>query len=302
MTTSVPGPIGVIEHYNLLERLEPAGPGELFRARDTRKGRTVAVRVLPADFVRSTDRRAFVENARGLSALSHPNVTTLFDVGEHDGRVFIVFEYLKGQSLRSEMGGRPMNVRRALELGIQMADAIANAHACGYGHCGLSPDSVVITAKGHAKIPALALATRDGFTAPDTGQLHDYDAPEEARGLASDERSDIYSVGAVMYEALTGRRPLHRGAAAPSASNPHVPQELDQAVLKAVAPNPDHRFQSAAAFAAHLRSVAALLEARGSLGDDEDGDARTPTNVTRVVVTAAAILVGVGAIAWWFLR
>src|SRR5919204_1496851 len=196
MTTSVPGPIAVIDHYNLLERLEPAGPGELFRARDTKKGRTVAVRVLPANFVDAVNRRSFIDNARGLAALSHPNVTTLFDVGEHNGRIFIVFEYLRGQSLRSEMGGRPMNVRRAIELGIQMVDAIANAHACGYAHCGLSPDSVVITAKGHAKIPALALASRDGFAAPDTAELHDYDAPEEAHGVPSDERSDIYSVGA----------------------------------------------------------------------------------------------------------
>lgn len=302
MTTSVPGPIAVIDHYNLLERLEPAGPGELYRARDTKKGRTVAVRILPADFVDAANRRAFIEGARGLGALSHPNVTTLFDIGQHDGRIFIVFEYLKGQSLRSEMGGRPMNVRRALELGIQMADAIANAHACGYAHCGLSPDSVVITAKGHAKIPALALAAREGFAAPDTAELRDYDAPEEARGLPSDERSDIYSVGAVMYETLTGRRPMHRGAAAPSASNPHVPPELDEVVLRAVAPNPDNRYQSAAAFAAQLRSVDALLDARGTLSDEEDQDEGTSTNVTRVVLTATAILIGAGALAWWFLR
>ncbi len=302
MTTSVPAPIAVIDHYNLLERLEPAGPGELFRARDTKKGRTVAIRLLPADFIDIAGRRAFVESARGLFALSHPNVTTLFDVGHHNGRIFIVFEYLRGQSLRSEMGGRPMNVRRALELGIQMADAIANAHACGYAHCGLSPDSVVITAKGHAKIPALALASRDGFAASDTAALHDYDAPEEARGLPSDERSDIYSVGAVMYETLTGRRPMHRGAAAPSASNPHVAPELDEVVLKAVAPNPENRYESAAAFAAQLRSVSALLDARGALGDEEDQGEATTNNLTRVVLTTAAILLGAGALAWWFLR
>ena len=302
MTTSVPAPIAVIDHYNLLERLEPAGPGELFRARDTKKGRTVAIRLLPADFVDLAGRRAFVESARGLFALSHPNVTTLFDVGHHNGRIFIVFEYLRGQSLRSEMGGRPMNVRRALELGIQMADAIANAHACGYAHCGLSPDSVVITAKGHAKIPALALASRDGFAASDTAALHDYDAPEEARGLPSDERSDIYSVGAVMYETLTGRRPMHRGAAAPSASNPRVPHELDEVVLKAVAPNPDNRYASAAAFAAQLRSLSASLEARGALGDEDDQAEATSNNLTRVVLTAAAILLGAGGLAWWFLR
>src|SRR3954469_20230056 len=249
MTTPVPGPIAVVAHYNLLERLEPAGPGELFRARDTKQGRTVAVRVLPKEFVDASARQTFMERARGLSALSHPNVTTVFDVGDHEGRIYIVFEFLKGQSLRTEMGGRPINVRRAIDLAVQMSDAVADAHGCGYVHGGLSPDSVVITAKGHAKIPAFALASRDGFAGPDAVDLHDYDSPEEARGLASDERSDIYSVGAVMYEMLTGRRPLHRGAAAASAGNAHVPPELDDVVLKAVAPNPDSRYQSAATFA-----------------------------------------------------
>jgi len=302
MTTSVPGPIAVIAHYNLLERLEPAGPGDLFRARDTRKGRTVAVRLLPEQFVDSATRQTFMERARGLAALSHPNVTTVFDVGEHDGRVFIAFEYLKGQSLRSEMGGRPINVRRAMDLAIQMADAVADAHACGYVHGGLSPDSVVITAKGHAKIPAFALASRDGFAGPDAVHLHDYDSPEEARGLASDERSDIYSVGAVLYEMLTGRRPLHRGAAAPGASNPHVPKELDEVVLKAVAPNPDSRYQSAATFAAELRSIAAILDVRGT-GAEDDEEAEAPAHgAGRALLLAIVMIAILAAIAWWFLR
>lgn len=302
MTTSVPGPIAVIAHYNLLERLEPAGPGELFRARDTKKGRTVAVRVLPKEFVESSGRQTFMERARGLSALSHPNVTTVFDVGEDDGRIYIVFEFLKGQSLRSEMGGHAINVRRAMDLAIQMADAVADAHACGYVHGGLSPDSVVITAKGHAKIPAFALASRDGFATPDATRLHDYDSPEEARGLPSDERSDIYSVGAVLYEMLTGRRPLHRGAAAPGANNPHVPPELDDVVLKGVAPNPDSRYQSAATFAAELRSVAAILDVRGSMGDEDDEHDTSSSSVAGSFVLAVVMLLVVAAIAWWFLR
>ena len=302
MTTSVPGPIAVIEHYNLLERLEPAGPGELFRARDTRKGRTVAVRLLPKEFVESSERQTFMERARALAALSHPNVTTMFDVGEHDGRIYIVFEFLKGQSLRSEMGGRPINVRRSLELAIQMADAVADAHACGYIHGGLSPDSVVITAKGHAKIPAFALASRDGFAGPDAAHLHDYDSPEEARGLGSDERSDIYSVGAVLYEMLTGRRPLHRGAAAPCANNPHVPPELDDAVLKAVAPNPDSRYQSAATLAAELRSIAAAIDVRGSVGDEDDHHETEPPGIGRTLTLAVVMVLVIGAIAWWLLR
>jgi len=302
MTTRVPAPIAVIAHYNLLERLEPAGPGELFRARDTKKGRTVAVRVLPEAFVDASARQVFMERARGLAALSHPNVTTVFDVGEQDGRVYIVFEFLKGQSLRTEMGGRAINVRRAMDLAVQMADAVADAHACGYVHGGLSPDSVVITAKGHAKIPAFALASREGFAGPDAAHLHDYDSPEEARGLASDERSDIYSVGAVLYEMLTGRRPLHRGASAPSASNPHVPREVDDIVLRAVAPNPDSRYQSSATFAAELRSIGSMLDVRGAVGDEDDHLEAPPHSVSRTVVLTIAMLVVIAAIVWWFLR
>ena len=158
-------PLAVIGHYNLLERLDPAGPGELYRARDTKHGRTVVVRVLPPGYVEGAHRLAFLDRARALAALSHPNVTTVFEVGEDGDRLFIVFEFLKGQTLRSEMGGRPLNVRRAIDLAIQMADAVAEAQACGYVHGGLSPDSIVITAKGHAKIPTFALASRDGFTA-----------------------------------------------------------------------------------------------------------------------------------------
>lgn len=302
MTTRVPAPIAVIAHYNLLERLEPAGPGELFRARDTKKGRTVAVRVLPEAFVDASARQVFMERARGLAALSHPNVTTVFDVGEQDGRVYIVFEFLKGQSLRTEMGGRAINIRRAMDLAVQMADAVADAHACGYVHGGLSPDSVVITAKGHAKIPAFALASREGFAGPDAAHLHDYDSPEEARGLASDERSDIYSVGAVLYEMLTGRRPLHRGASAPSASNPHVPREVDDIVLRAVAPNPDSRYQSSATFAAELRSIGSMLDVRGAVGDEDDHLEAPPHSVSRTVVLTIAMLLVIAAIVWWFLR
>jgi serine/threonine protein kinase len=301
MTASVPAPVGVIAHYNLLERLDPAGPGELYRARDTRLGRTVAVRLLPSDF--APDSAGLVANARSVVTLSHPNVITLFDVGEHEGRIYLVFEFLKGQSLRAEMAGRQANVRRAVEIAIQVADAVADAHAAGFVHGGLSPDSVVITARGHAKIPAFELAARAGFEHAD-GQvrLRDYDSPEEARGQAADDRSDIYSIGAILYEMLTARRPLHRGASAPSASNAHVPNELDVVVLKAVAPNPEARYQSVATFAAELRSVAAILDVRGGAGDEEEHLESQSTSVSRIVVTTTAILGVLAAVAWWFTR
>ena len=269
---TAPAPIGVIGQYNLLERLEPAGPGDLYRARDTRYGRTVALRLLPAsETADAAARAALIAQARALMHLSHPNAITLFDVGEHDGRVYLAFEFLKGQSLRAEIAGRQMNVRRAAEIAIQMADAIAEAHAAGFLHGGLSPESVVITARGHAKIPAFELAAHAGFV--DTGgrsRLLDYDAPEEARGEPPDERSDVYSVGAVLYEMLTTRRPLHRGASAPSASNAHVPPDLDAVVLKAVSPNPSSRQAAAATLAAELRAVMPMIDAR------EDGDLTLP--------------------------
>ncbi len=303
MSSTAPAPIGAVAHYNLLERLDPAGPGDLYRARDTKLGRTVAIRLLPPEFTREPAARAdFLEKARVLIAMSHPNVTTLFDAGEHSGRLFLAFEFLKGQSLRAEMAGRPMNIRRAVELAVQVADAVADAHAAGFVHGGLSPDSIVITAKGHAKIPAFELASRGGFE-QDAGEvkLRDYDSPEEARGQSADERSDIHSVGSVLYEMITTRRPLHRGASAPSASNAHVPPELDEIVLKAVAPNPDSRFQSVATFAAELRAVAAILDVRGGAGDEEEQMEVRSTSVGRVLVLAIVILAALGALMQFWL-
>jgi serine/threonine protein kinase len=299
---NAPGPIGVVAHYNLLERLERSGPGDLYRARDTRLGRTVALRLLPTDFAGGAEgRAALVQQARAMTVLSHPNVTALFDAGEHEGRVYLAFEFLKGQSLRAEMAGRPLNVQRAVEAAIHIADAIADAHANGFVHGGLSPESVSMTQRGHAKIPAFELAAHGGFDerggASGEVRLLDYVAPEEAAGQPPDDRSDIYSVGAILYEMLTARRPNPKGASAPSASNRHVPKELDSLVLRAVAPNPDARPQSAAAFAAELRNVSASIDAQGGAGDEADEVQRPATSVGRVLRFAVIVLV-VAGLAW----
>jgi serine/threonine protein kinase len=293
-----PAPLGVVAHYNLLEQLEPSGPGDLYRARDTKAGRTVAVRLLPADF--TSDRERLINQARGLTSLSHPNVTTLFDVGEHEGRVYFAFEFQKGQSLRAEAAGRPMNVRRAVEIAIQITDAVADAHAAGFVHGGLSPESIVISAKGRAKIPAFELAAQGGFD--HTGRearLRDYESPEEANGQSPDDRSDIYSVGAILYEMLTTRRPMHRGASAPSASSPKVPKEIDAIVLKAVAPNPASRYQTAVALAGELRASIAVLDRLGVAGEEEELAQTSSTSVGRVLVMTAILLVA-AVLAWWF--
>jgi len=302
---NAPGPIGVVAHYNLLEQLEPSGPGDLYRARDTRLGRTVALRLLPADFTTGSDSRAaLVAQARAMTVLSHPNVTTLFDAGEHDGRVYLAFEFLKGQSLRAEMAGRPLKVQRAVEAATQIADAIADAHANGFVHGGLSPESVAMTQRGHAKIPAFELAAHGGFDsggAPGEVRLLDYLAPEEANGQAPDDRSDIYSVGAILYEMLTAKRPNPKGAAAPGGTNRHVPPELDDLVLRAVAPNPASRPQSAAAFAAELRGITALIDSLGGASDETD-EARGPATSSGRVLLFVAVVVLIGGVAWWIWR
>lgn len=303
MSAATPGAIGVVAHYNLLERLERSGPGELFRARDTHRGRTVAVRLLPADATGdSTARQALIDQAKTLVPLSHPNVITLFDAGEHDGRAYLAFEFVKGQSLRAEMAGRAMHPRRALELMIQIANAVAEAHAAGFVHGGLSPDSVMVTSKGHAKIPTFHLASQVGFD-PTRGEatLHDYESPEEARGERPDDRSDVYSIGAVAYELLTTRRPSPRGASAPSRSNPGVPPEMDAVLLKALAPGPDARYQSAAVLAAELRTLSSVLDARGVVADDALPELRGgSSSLTAVVAAVIAVLLVAALVAWWF--
>ena len=301
MMASAPTVIGAVAHYSLLERLDPAGPGELFRARDTHLGRTVAVRLLPPEYAQDAEARGrLLEEARSLVALSHPNITTLFDVGEHDGRVYLVFEHLKGQSLRAEMAGRPMNVRRAIELAVQIADAVAGAYAAGFTRGGLSPDSIAITLKGRAKISVFEPAAHVGVDRDGPAIRHpDYDSPEEAGGQPADERSDVYTVGAMLYEMLTTRRPLHKGSAAPSASSRNVPASVDRIVLKAVAPNAASRFESVATLAAELRIAATTLDVRGRSGDAGRQREQQATSVGRVLILTAVILLGLGLLALW---
>lgn len=295
-------PIGKIAHYNLLEALEPSGPGELFRARDTIRGRTVIIRRLPMGVPAAEARRDVERAAQALSQVSHPNVIRLFEVGDDDGRLYLVFEHLKGQSLRQELLSHPLRVRRAVELSVQIADAVADAHTAGYLHAGLSPESVIITAKGHAKIPAHELACRDGFDpGADPPRLRDYLAPEEVAGQPPDERSDVFSVGAMLYEMLTARRPGLKGSALPSAANRHVPSMLDQLALRAVAPNPERRHASAAVLVQELRAVGAALDEH-RLGDDEDlRQLRSGSRGTGFLIGAVVIAVLAG-LAWWLTR
>ncbi len=293
-------PIGVLAHYNLLEVLEPSGPGDLFRARDTIRGRTVIIRRLPDGFVTGKARDELERATRTLAQVSHPNVIRLFDVGDDAGRLYLVFEHLKGQSLRRELSGHPLRVRRAVQLAIQIADAVADANAAGYLHSGLSPDSVVITVRGHAKIPAHELACRFGFdSTAQPPRLRDYQSPEEEAGEQATERSDVFSAGAILYEMLTARQPTPRGSSRPSATNPHVPPQLDGVALIAIAPNPVHRYATASDLVRELRAVDEHLDTHGA-PDDEDVAFAMPGRRFRALAVAVAVLSGLAAGWWWF--
>lgn len=295
-------PIGVLAHYNLLEALPASGPGELFRARDTMRGRTVLIRRLPADFLAADERAVTEKAAHALSQISHPNVLRLFELGDDGGRLYLVFEHLKGQSLRKELSGHVLRVRRAVQLAVQIGDAVADAHAAGYLHQGLSPESIVITARGHAKIPVHELACRYGFDASaDPPRLFDYPSPEESAGSAADERADVFSVGAILYEMLTARRPSMRGAALLSASNSHVPPALDEVAYRAVSPNPEKRYATLADLVRELRRVDAILDAQGS-SDDETLAYGKPTRRINAVAVAGLVLIAVAVLTWWLTR
>lgn len=322
-----------IGHYNLLERIGAGGLGETYRARDTKVGRTVALKVVSVDVAADPERRArLLEEARIAAALSHPNISALFDTGEADGHVYLAYEYAPGRPLREEMAGGPMNPRRALELGVQLADGVADAHAHGIIHGDLRPETIIVTPKGSAKILDFGFAqwTRggmlrwraarnpDGLPA-DSAKVLAYLSPEQALGGAIDARTDVFSLGVLAFEMLTGRNPFLAATPAdtvvnviqgripvPSETNPLVPADVDAIVRRALARDLAQRHQSVASLAAELRTVSGDLQQQPVptkdpavlLPLDERPD-KTPAAGLLVVAVAGAL--AAAAIMWWWL-
>src|SRR4051812_42939621 len=223
-----------IAHFKVLEPLGTGGLGEVYRARDTRLGRTVAVKVLPDSIASNAQRsNALLDAAKAASSVSHPNIAALFEGGEDAGRRFLVFEFVAGDPLNTLIEGRPLNVRRAVELAIQLADALAEVDAADLAHGDIRPATIMVTSKDRAKLMNFGLAafTGGGINRRTASAL--YVAPEEMSGPSGDIRSDIFSLGAVLFEMLTGRK---RGqGVVPSALNKNVPPELDRIVGKMLA-------------------------------------------------------------------
>ena len=145
--------------YKILDRIGAGGMGEVYRARDTRHGRTVAIKVLPASISGDAERRErFLRDARATAALSHPNIATLYEISEDQDQLFLVFDFVPGQTLKTVIGGHPLNPRRAIDLAAQIADALAEAHAAGIVHRDLKPDNIIVTPRGNAKLLDYGLA------------------------------------------------------------------------------------------------------------------------------------------------
>ena len=293
-----------IAHYKILEPLGAGGLGEVYRARDTRLGRTVAVKVLPSALTQDAGKLEALRDAVGrLISLSHPNIAMLFEIGEEGDRRYLVFEFVQGQPLASLINGRPLNLRRVLEFGINLADALADAHAAEMIHGDIRPDTIMITPKDRAKFMNFGLARYTAGGASRVGLSLPYVAPEEQTGKPADTRTDIYSLGAVMFEMLTGRQRT-RGAVL-SSVNPAVPAELEQIVARMLASNVDHRAQSAAAIAAELRSVAAILdtrtEAAEAAGVAEPVGRRSQPRRSNAIGFGIALLILAGVVVAWLM-
>jgi eukaryotic-like serine/threonine-protein kinase len=296
--------VHAIAHYNILEPLGTGGIGEVFRARDTKVGRTVALKLVDPRLAADPQLLArLLEDAAAAAGLSHPNIATLWEVGEADGHTYLAYEFIAGRRLRDEADGGAMHPRRALDLAIQIADGVADANAHGVIHGDLRPDTVMVTAKGSAKILDFGMAawTKGGAirakaTAPDTlpadaVSVLAYLSPEQAIGSAVDPRTDVFSLGVLVYELVTGRNPFAAATASqtvvnvirahivpPSQANPATPKDLDAILARALTPDLSARQQSAAALAAELRSAAAVLDVRA--GDSQAPSALLPLDET----------------------
>lgn len=283
----------VIAHYRVIEPIGAGGMGAVYKARDEKLNRIVAVKVLPPDMVAHEDRRRrFLQEARAASALNHPHILTVYEIGESDGKPFIAMEYIEGETLRQKIKSRSISISDALDIALQIAQGLAKAHEHGIVHRDIKPENLMISRDGFAKILDFGLAKlveRKRAAQADSGEKTilqittrsgvifgtvKYMSPEQLLGRRVDLRSDIFSFGVVLYEMLTNLCPfanendidtmhsiLHDEPKPPHAVKSDLPRALHPVLVKALAKEPRQRYQTIKEFAAAIRSLKRDLEA-----------------------------------------
>src|SRR6059058_5734882 len=221
--------------YVIQSAIGAGGMGEVYRARDTRLNRDVAIKILPASFSADPDRlQRFAQEARAAAALNHPNILSIFDIGDQQGAPYVVSELLEGETLRERLRNGPLSIRKAIEYSLQVARGLAAAHEKGIVHRDLKPENLFLTEDGRVKILDFGLAkltrpeaSADGDDAPTMHAVTEpglvmgtagYMSPEQVRGKPADPRSDIFSFGAILYEMISGKRAFHGDTAADTMS------------------------------------------------------------------------------------
>ena len=290
-----------ISHYRITEQLGAGGMGVVFKAQDSRLERAVALKFLPEKLAQQPQAlERFRREARAASALNHPGICTIYDIGEQDGQAFIAMEFIDGETLRSHIHGQPLAVEEVLELGIQIAEALEAAHAEGIIHRDIKPANIFVTKRGRAKVLDFGLAKLvpkgiaggDGDSSDASASANSivgiisgtpsYMSPEQVRGDDLDPRTDIFSLGLVLYEMATGRQAfgggtggaiieavLTRPPAAVRSVNPDIPPRLEAIIDKALQKDREQRYQNVAQMLAELQRLKREFDSgsRDRLGD-----------------------------------